>query len=69
MPLYGRITLAQSLLKSQQQSPLSNSEIAQILAVAIKDANNLGDKRAESYGLGTLGKVYQNNQQWQEAKQ
>ncbi|MGB3694368.1 MAG: CHAT domain-containing protein [Spirulinaceae cyanobacterium] len=69
MPLYGRINLAQSLLKSQQQSPLSNSEIAQILAVAIKDANNLGDKRAESYGLGTLGKVYQNNQQWQEAKQ
>lgn len=67
--IYGRINLVQSLLKSHKQSILPNKEIAQILAAAISDANSLGDQRAKSYGLGTLGRLYQNNQQWQEAKE
>ncbi len=67
--IYGQINLAQSLLKLSQKSLVPNSEIAQILATAISDAESLGDKRAQSYGLGTLGALYEKNQQWPEAKQ
>lgn len=41
---------------------------ARILAKAIAEAQDLKDKRAESYALGTLGELYQQNQQFYEAK-
>ncbi|MEC4985823.1 MAG: CHAT domain-containing protein [Oscillatoria sp. PMC 1068.18] len=74
--VYARINFAASLTKlrknviKKQNLPteISNSEISKILAIAIQEARNLGDKRAESYGLGNLGKLYQQNQQWNEAK-
>ena len=42
---------------------ISFSTSAKILAKAIEEAQNLQDKRAESYALGTLGELYEKNQQ------
>ncbi|UBF30377.1 CHAT domain-containing protein (plasmid) [Kovacikia minuta CCNUW1] len=41
---------------------------AQELAIAIQQIRASGDARAESYGLGTLGSLYEITQQWNEAK-
>lgn len=41
---------------------------AQMLAEAIKEARDLQDKRAESYAMGTLGELYETNQQFSEAE-
>jgi CHAT domain-containing protein len=43
-------------------------EIAQILTPAIAAARTLAAPKAESYALGTLGKLYEQNQQWQDAQ-
>jgi CHAT domain-containing protein len=52
-------------LPPSRYSPLS---IAQILATSVKQAQNLGDKRAEAYAVGSLGSVYEQTQQWSSAK-
>ncbi|NMG09336.1 CHAT domain-containing protein, partial [Brasilonema sp. UFV-L1] len=41
---------------------------AQILASAVQQAQSLQDKRAESYAFGTLGNLYEINQQFPEAQ-
>ncbi|NJN75367.1 MAG: tetratricopeptide repeat protein [Synechococcaceae cyanobacterium RL_1_2] len=70
--VYAQINLAQSLIEINEEKlalhyePL---EIAQLLAQAINNAKNLSDNKLESYGLGTLGYLYEQNQQWQEAEQ
>jgi CHAT domain-containing protein len=63
--IYARIRYAQSLLMG---TGYSGKGIAQILAVAIQQARALGDPRAESYGLGTLGNLYERAGQWTEAR-
>ena len=35
-----------------------SNDIAQRLAMTIRQAKNLQDQRAQSYALGTLGKLY-----------
>ncbi len=64
-----RINLADILLNINsgkwQIEPL---EIAQILTPAIAAARTLAAPKAESYALGTLGKLYEQNQQWQDAQ-
>jgi CHAT domain-containing protein len=61
-----RINLAKSLMKlsanNSSQTP-ALPEIAQILAVAIQQAQSLGDPRAQSYALGQLGGLYEMTQQ------
>jgi CHAT domain-containing protein len=42
--------------------------VADLLAIALKQARELGDLQAESYALGYLGKLYQQQQQWAEAQ-
>ena len=42
--------------------------LAESLATAIAQAQEIGDARAESYGLGYLGGIYEQSQQWQSAK-
>ncbi|NER38002.1 MAG: CHAT domain-containing protein [Oscillatoria sp. SIO1A7] len=42
-------------------------DIGQILASAIEQARMLEDTRAESHALGTLGKLYEHNEQWSDA--
>ncbi|MBU7586557.1 MAG: CHAT domain-containing protein [Nostoc sp. TH1S01] len=42
--------------------------IAQIIATAVDQAKTLQDMRAEAYALGTLGNLYEQTHQWQEAQ-
>lgn len=70
--IYGRITLAESLLKFtiDRGSPLQNDPtlMAQLLLTALQQAQTVGDRRAESYALGRLGAVYEWHHQWTEAE-
>ena len=62
--IYAHIHLAQSLLKLGTKPEI----IAQISATAIQQAKDLGDKRAESFALGTLGTVYEETKQFANAQ-
>jgi CHAT domain-containing protein len=68
--IYARINLAESLMKIEKEAKLGTrgKDIAQGLAIAIQQARELHDRRAEAYGLNQLGKLYQQNQQWTEAR-
>ncbi|NBD14764.1 MAG: CHAT domain-containing protein [Cyanobacteria bacterium] len=65
-----RVNFAESLLQLQQQDPtfVNQSDLAQMLADAVQQARKLADPRAESYALGTLGKLYEQNQSYREAR-
>ncbi len=63
--VYARINLAQSLI---EQSLVNSTDIAQILAKAVQEAKNLQDRRAESLALGSLGELYEINQQLSSAQ-
>ena len=58
--IYARIHLAQSLIKFGT----TPKAIAQICAIALQQAQDLADQRAESFALGTLGSVYEQTKQW-----
>ncbi|OYD88243.1 hypothetical protein CDG77_24750 [Nostoc sp. 'Peltigera membranacea cyanobiont' 213] len=61
--IYARINFAQTL------TTIGNKKyIAEILATSVQQAKIIGDERAESYALGSLGEVYEQNQQLQEAQ-
>lgn len=62
--IYARINFAESL--RQRQSP--DRAIAAGLATAIRQARELDDRTAESYAVGTLGKLYETAGQWQDAQ-
>ncbi|MEO1146111.1 MAG: CHAT domain-containing protein [Cyanobacteria bacterium J06638_22] len=64
-----RINLGNSLLQLGQmgQSGAVN-RAAPLLATAVQQAQALGDRRTESYALGTLGKAYEQAGQWEDAK-
>ena len=74
--IYARINLAQSLIEFRKiilkngtnKSLSSPDQIANYLVTAFQQARSLGDKRAESYALGSLGSLYEQNQQWSDAK-
>ena len=63
--IYAQIDLAESIVKL---SPDQVPNAAKILANAANGAKNLGNIRAESYALGRLGGLYEQTQQWDEAK-
>ena len=65
-----QINLAQNLIQLHQQdhSLIPLLKISQQLKIAIQTAQLLQDKRSESYGLGLLGKLYQQNQQLKAAE-
>ncbi len=75
--IYARINLAQSLIELRKivlangnnKALYSTVKIADYLVKAVQQARNLGYTRAESYALGNLGKLYEHNQQWNEAKE
>jgi CHAT domain-containing protein len=71
--IYPRINLAKSLICLQHNSKkslpiISQSQIAEILITTRKQAQTLGDRRGESYALGYLGWLYEQNQQIAEAR-
>lgn len=82
--VYAQVNLAESLMKlgvrdwglgtreEYTTAPLplasSPSAVAQILATSVRQARELRDPRAESYALGQLGHLYEQSQQWSEAR-
>ncbi|MEL7332920.1 MAG: CHAT domain-containing protein [Cyanobacteria bacterium J06560_2] len=63
--LNARVDFAQLQLANPTVEPAT---IAQSLAIAIQQAKTLSDPRAQSYALGTLGKLYQKQQQFPDAQ-
>lgn len=57
--IYGRINLVQSLITKRSIQHPPETTLAAILAEAIAQGKILGDQRAISYGLGTLGHLYE----------
>jgi CHAT domain-containing protein len=75
--VHARVNFAHSLISLQNsnfqrqrtQFPiLENHRIAQILALATQEAQELNDPQAESYAVGMMGQLYERSQQWQEAR-
>ena len=62
-----KVKSQKSTVKSQQSTCSVAS--ARLLATATKMARSLGDKRAESYALGNLGRLYEGNEQWDDARE
>ena len=60
-----RINLAQTLINASAPQP----QAAKILAIAIQQARELQDPRAESNALGLLGKLYEQTGQLSDAQQ
>ncbi|WP_228060945.1 CHAT domain-containing protein [Coleofasciculus sp. LEGE 07092] len=72
--IYTQVNLAASLMqlvqvqKANTAKLANNRDIAQLLAKAIQDSKTVKDIRAESFALGTLGKLYEQTQQLDDAK-
>jgi CHAT domain-containing protein len=71
--IYPRINLAKNLICLQHNSKkslpaIAQSQIAEILTTTRQQAQTLGDRRGESYALGYLGWLYEQNQQIAEAR-
>jgi CHAT domain-containing protein/Tfp pilus assembly protein PilF len=66
----GKINLANSLLDIKKSGEVRTniSEVAELLAAAVKQAKELGNPRSLSYALGNFGKVYEINKQWEEGR-
>lgn len=77
--LYAQIYLTRSLTnfrtkKGQNFSPqlielISLKELTELLQKTLAQSQKLGDRKIESYALGSLGKLSELNQQWKDAKQ
>ena len=63
-----RINSFEGLRISSQFSIPNYQDTAQLLADSVQVAHSLKDQRAEAYALGNLGKIYEENQQWPEAR-
>ncbi|MDC0834339.1 CHAT domain-containing protein [Geitlerinema sp. CS-897] len=62
--IYARVRFARSL-KAFGENP---RDIADVLAIAVREARAIGDRRAESHALGNLGTLYEITQQWEMAE-
>ena len=62
-----KINFARSLMKYELKEVKNSQYIAKILAAALKQSQQLQDKRAESYTLGTLGELYEKTEQFDDA--
>ncbi len=62
--VYSRINFAESLIRQG----LTDEDTAQILATAIKQARQLENTVAEAEAIGYMGHLYQENQQYSEAR-
>ena len=54
---------------AQISAQVPSEQVVQLITNAIEQAHKLGDARAESYALGTLGHLYEETKQWQEVQQ
>jgi len=73
LAVYTQIDVAQSLMKIGGEGAGGESESilasARLLANALQQARSLNDTRAESYALGTLGTLYEQTRQWDNAQE
>jgi len=63
--VYALVNYVQSI---EQLDKKNAKKIAETLAQAVQQAENIGDEQAQSYALGYLGNVYEKNQQLKSAK-
>lgn len=61
--IYARINFVRTINKIGNKK-----DIAEILANSVQQAKTIGDERAQSYALGSLAEVYEQNNQRQEAQ-
>jgi CHAT domain-containing protein len=67
--IYAQINFAQSLKRLKDvPNPPQVVAVAQLLATAVKQAHSLQDPRIEAYAIGSLGELYEQNQQVTAAK-
>ncbi|MDZ7956945.1 MAG: CHAT domain-containing protein [Aulosira sp. DedQUE10] len=81
--IYARINFAQTLLKLAKTGVLAKGAIAtqdnctsanslctaaKVVATGYQQAKSLADVRSQSYALGTLGSLYEQTQQWNQAQ-
>ena len=68
--VYARVNFAESLiqLNNIDKYIFKNQNINKILNIAVEQAKILNDQRAESYAIGTIGKLYENSKDWSNAK-
>lgn len=64
--IYARVNLAQTLMQRVEPDGIKN--VAQLLARAVQQARELGDRRAEAYALGSLAGLYEQTRQWSDAR-
>jgi CHAT domain-containing protein len=64
--VYSRVNLAQSLIGNRKLN-VDYRELGEILAIAIKQARELKDIRAEAYAVGQLGHLYEQTKQFSNA--
>jgi len=62
--IYAKINFAQNSIELNGQF----QEPAQILVTAVQQAKEIEDQRAESYALGSLGKLYEQTRQFKDAQ-
>ncbi len=71
--IYNRIYASKTLMGlkdgKKAASAIDRMDIVQVLLQAIHQSQEIADRRAESYALGYLGKVYEQSQQWADADQ
>ena len=65
--IYAKINYAQSLLKADPKT--QTTSVKTILQTAIAEAQQLEDLPAQAYGLKSLGRYYELQQQWQQARE
>jgi CHAT domain-containing protein len=61
-----RVNLAQTMMRISSNDYVRDT--ANILAVAVKQAQELGNPRTLAYAQGSLGSVYERTKQWKEAE-
>ena len=66
--IYSKIDLAKILMKLAANQSLLYPEIERLLLAATEQAKLLADPRVESYALGSLGQLYEQQKKWQNAK-
>lgn len=65
----GLIELANSSEINSSELVISREEIVELLHKIEQQARVIGDRQAQSYSLGLLGKIHETLEDWQEAKQ
>ena len=63
--IYARVNLADSLMKMKAEG----TETAKLLAIAIQQAREISDSKAEAFALTQLGQLYSESRQWEPARQ